>query len=62
MNCGSCSEEIVFKFVSVPAKWIRMARQNILNIYTDNEALMPVSSKLTSDNLKNYENLAYSLT
>ena len=28
----------VFKFVSVPAKWIRMARQNILNIYTDNEA------------------------
>ena len=38
MDCGSCSEEIVFKFVSVPAKWIRMARQNILNIYTDNEA------------------------
>ena len=28
----------VFKFVSVPAKWIRMARQNILNVYTDNEA------------------------
>ena len=28
----------VFKFVSVPAKWIRMARQDILNIYTDNEA------------------------
>ena len=28
----------VFKFISVPAKWIRMARQNILNVYTDNEA------------------------
>ena len=28
----------VFKFISVPAKWIRMARQDILNIYTDNTA------------------------
>lgn len=28
----------VFKFISVPAKWVRMARQNILNVYTDNEA------------------------
>ena len=28
----------VFKFISVPAKWIRMARQNILNVYTDNNA------------------------
>lgn len=28
----------VFKFISVPAKWIRMARQDILNMYTDNMA------------------------
>ena len=28
----------VFKFISVPAKWIKMARQNILNMYTDNTA------------------------
>ena len=28
----------VFKFISVPAKWIRMARQNILNVYTENNA------------------------
>ena len=28
----------VFKFISVPAKWVRMARQNILNVYTDNNA------------------------
>ena len=28
----------VFKFISVPAKWIRMARQDVLNIYTDNKA------------------------
>jgi hypothetical protein len=28
----------VFKFISVPAKWIMMARQNILNIYTQNNA------------------------
>ena len=28
----------VFKFISVPAKWIRTARQYELNIYTDNKA------------------------
>lgn len=26
----------VFKFISVPAKWIRMSRQHILNIYSSN--------------------------
>ena len=26
----------VFKFISVPAKWIRTARHYVLNIYTDN--------------------------
>ena len=26
----------VFKFISVPAKWIRTARHHELNIYTDN--------------------------
>ena len=26
----------VFKFISVLAKWIRMAWQNCLNVYTDN--------------------------
>jgi hypothetical protein len=28
----------VFKFISVPAKWIRTKRQHVLNIYTDNNA------------------------
>ena len=28
----------VFKFISVPAKWIKTARQHALNIYTDNHA------------------------
>ena len=28
----------VFKFVSVAAKWIKAARQNVLNIYTSNQA------------------------
>ncbi len=28
----------VFKFISVPAKWIRTARHYLLNIYTDNRA------------------------
>lgn len=27
----------VFKFISVPAKWIKMARQHILNIYSPNK-------------------------
>ena len=31
-------KSFVFKFISVPAKWIVMARQNILNIYTQNDA------------------------
>ena len=26
----------VFKFINVPAKWIRTARHYVLNIYTDN--------------------------
>ena len=26
----------VFRFISVPAKWIRTARQDVLNIYTHN--------------------------
>ena len=28
----------VFKFISVPAKWIKTARQHVLSIYTDNHA------------------------
>ena len=29
---------IVFRFISVPAKWIMTARQYVLNIYTENRA------------------------
>ena len=32
----------VFRFVSVPAKWVRTASQNVLNIYTNNEAYATV--------------------
>lgn len=32
----------VFRFVSVPAKWVRTARQHVLNIYTNNEAYATV--------------------
>ena len=28
----------VFKFVSVPPKWIKASRRHVLNIYTDNHA------------------------
>ena len=30
----------VFKYVSVPAKWVKTAKQPILNIYTSNDAYM----------------------
>ena len=30
----------VFKFISVPAKWIRTARHYVLNIYTDNQSYL----------------------
>ena len=30
----------VFKFISVPAKWIRTARHYELNIYTDNHSYL----------------------
>ena len=29
-----------FKFISVPAKWIRTARHYELNIYTDNQSYL----------------------
>ena len=32
----------VFKFISVPAKWIRTARQYVLNIYSCNNAYADV--------------------
>lgn len=32
----------VFKFISVPAKWIRMSRQHILNIYSTNQTYADV--------------------
>lgn len=38
LKTSSRIKTFVFKFVSVPAKWIRMARQDVLNIYTDNLA------------------------
>ena len=28
----------VFKFVSVPAKWVKTSRQYVLNVYTQNHA------------------------
>ena len=38
LKTSSRIKAFVFKYVSVPAKWIRMARQDVLNMYTDNEA------------------------
>ena len=38
LRTNSRIKTFVFKFVSVPAKWIRTSRQHVLNIYTDNDA------------------------
>ena len=32
------SDSNIFRFISVPAKWIMTARQYVLNIYTENRA------------------------
>ncbi len=34
-----------FKFISVPAKWIRTSRQTVLNIYTQNAAYVKAFNK-----------------
>ena len=38
LKASSRIKTFVFKFISVPAKWVRIARQDVLNIYTDNHA------------------------
>ena len=38
LKATSRIKAFVFKFISVPAKWIRMSRQFVLNMYTDNHA------------------------
>lgn len=38
----------VFKFISVPAKWVKTSRQHVLNIYTENMR-MPNHFKQTLD-------------
>ena len=38
LRANSRLKTFVFKFISVPAKWIMTARQYVLNIYTENRA------------------------
>ena len=38
LRATSRVKTFVFKFVSVPAKWIKTSRRHVLNIYTDNHA------------------------
>ena len=38
LRTNSRIKTFVFKFVSVPAKWIKTSRQHVLNIYTENYA------------------------
>ena len=38
LRINSRIKTFVFKFVSVPAKWIKTSRQHVLNIYTENQA------------------------
>lgn len=36
LRTSSRIKTFLFKFVSVPAKWIKTSRQHVLNIYTKN--------------------------
>ena len=42
LNATSRIKAFVFRFVSVPAKWIRTSRRYVLNIYTCNNAYADV--------------------
>ena len=42
LNATSRIKAFVFRFVSVPAKWIRTSRRHVLNIYTCNNAYADV--------------------
>ena len=42
LNATSRIKAFVFRFISVPAKWIRTSRQYVLNIYTFNDAYADV--------------------
>ena len=38
LRASSRIKTFVFKFISVPAKWIKTSRRYVLNIYSDNYA------------------------
>ncbi|EFL46603.1 hypothetical protein HMPREF9296_0110 [Prevotella disiens FB035-09AN] len=42
LNAASRIKAFVFRFISVPAKWIRTSRRYVLNIYTCNNAYADV--------------------
>ena len=42
LNTTSRIKAFVFRFISVPAKWIRTSRQYVLNVYTYNNAYADV--------------------
>ena len=42
LNATSRIKAFVFKFISVPAKWIKTSRRYVLNIYTCNNAYADV--------------------
>ncbi len=42
LNATSSIKEFVFRFVSVPAKWIKASRRYVMNIYTCNNAYADV--------------------
>ena len=52
LKATSRIKAFVFKFISVPAKWIKTSRQYVLNIYSCNNAYL-MCSKITLDNTDN---------
>ena len=42
LNATNRIKALAFRFISVPAKWIRTSRRNVQNIYTYNNAYAEV--------------------
>ena len=45
LKATSRIKAFVFKFITVPAKWIKTARRHILNIYSANHAYVEVGKR-----------------
>lgn len=48
-------KDFTFKFITVPAKWIKTARQFVLNIYTEQKAYATVFNQISDNESRHVE-------